>query len=199
MIDRCPVCGADYHGTPFCTGCGSRLIPPARPAPLPAPAAEPPASLPPIPVASAPAPFAGLGQRAVAFLLDAMMVGVTALGLGLAASAAWWIGAGSLPDGYWEDGFYVWWFILAGVLAIVYQTVFVGGEGQTPGKAALGIVVIDAGGRRRVGYGRAFVRALGYEVSWALAWLGYLWAIWDPCRQTWHDKMADTLVVRKNH
>jgi len=26
--------------------------------------------------------------------------------------------------------------------------------------------------------------------------LGFLWAFWDPKRETWHDKIAGTKVVR---
>jgi uncharacterized RDD family membrane protein YckC len=26
--------------------------------------------------------------------------------------------------------------------------------------------------------------------------MGYMWMLWDPERQTWHDKMAGSIVVR---
>jgi len=201
MTDRCPVCGAEYHGTPFCTACGARVIqPPSQPG-------EPPSSLPPDPAGAGfpgpavmrpPPPEPGsLPQRVLALVLDALVVSFTALGMTLAATAAWWAGAGRLPDGYWEEGFFAWWVVLTGFLGVAYSTVFIGGDGQTPGKAAVGIAVEDARGRRRVGYGRAFVRALGALVSGALLGLGFLWVLWDPRRRGWHDQMADTLVVRK--
>ena len=33
-------------------------------------------------------------------------------------------------------------------------------------------------------------------VSGLACGLGYLWMLWDPQRQTWHDKAAGTYVVR---
>jgi uncharacterized RDD family membrane protein YckC len=66
----------------------------------------------------------------------------------------------------------------------------------TPGKLVLGLRIVDAdtGGVPTVG--RFVLRYLGYLVSAIPLGLGYLWAIWDPRRQGWHDKMAGTLVVR---
>jgi uncharacterized RDD family membrane protein YckC len=27
--------------------------------------------------------------------------------------------------------------------------------------------------------------------------LGYLWMLWDPNKQTWHDKVAQSVVVKR--
>jgi len=40
------------------------------------------------------------------------------------------------------------------------------------------------------------VRALVGYLSVAAAGLGFLWCIWDSEQQTWHDKVAGTVVVR---
>ena len=42
------------------------------------------------------------------------------------------------------------------------------------------------------GVGRFFARIL----STIVCYLGYLWMLWDPQKQTWHDKMARTKVVK---
>jgi uncharacterized RDD family membrane protein YckC len=42
----------------------------------------------------------------------------------------------------------------------------------------------------------AFVRGLASVLSFGLLGLGYLWALKDPERQTWHDKIAGTYVVK---
>ena len=47
-----------------------------------------------------------------------------------------------------------------------------------------------------VQFTEALVRALGSIFSVAVAGLGWLWMLWDADRQTWHDKIAGTLVVR---
>jgi uncharacterized RDD family membrane protein YckC len=71
-----------------------------------------------------------------------------------------------------------------------------GKRGATPGKRLVGTRVVDAEeGNSPIGYRRAAVRRLGYIVGWACLLLGWLWLIWDPRHQAWHDKFADTVVV----
>jgi uncharacterized RDD family membrane protein YckC len=57
--------------------------------------------------------------------------------------------------------------------------------------------VIDfrAGSVQPIGYPRAFLRWLVSILSAIVAFLGYLWMIWDPQKQTWHDKAAGSVVV----
>jgi uncharacterized RDD family membrane protein YckC len=82
------------------------------------------------------------------------------------------------------------------LVAIAYFVILHGGpRGQTVGKRALGIRVIDAGAPGPIGYGRAFVRYLVEIVSAVVILLGYLWMLWDREKQTWHDKAARSLVV----
>ncbi len=77
-----------------------------------------------------------------------------------------------------------------------YYTYFEGGAtGQTLGKKALGIRVIDLGGGGAIGYGRGFIRWIGRIVSAIPFFLGYFWMLWDKEKQTWHDKFANTVVV----
>jgi uncharacterized RDD family membrane protein YckC len=80
---------------------------------------------------------------------------------------------------------------------IAYFTSFHGSTGQTPGDAALSIKVVDLrdGTGQPVGYVRAFVRWLGSILSALALFLGYFWMLWDPEKQTWHDKMAGSVVV----
>ena len=59
----------------------------------------------------------------------------------------------------------------------------------------LGIRAIDAATYGRVDYGKAFVRYLVAVVAQIPCYLGYFWMLWDPERQTWHDKAAKTFVV----
>jgi uncharacterized RDD family membrane protein YckC len=47
-----------------------------------------------------------------------------------------------------------------------------------------------------IDWGTATVRALGCFLSLLAAGLGFLWILWDPERQAWHDKIAGTVVVR---
>ena len=59
-----------------------------------------------------------------------------------------------------------------------------------------GIRVVGPGGANP-GYFRAAVReTIGKFVSWFACFLGFLWMLWDPQQQTWHDKICGTTVVR---
>ena len=81
-------------------------------------------------------------------------------------------------------------------LGIGYSVYFIGsGSGQTVGMRVLGIRAIDAATNGRVDYGKAFVRYLVAIVAQIPCYLGYFWMLWDPEKQTWHDKAAKTLVV----
>jgi uncharacterized RDD family membrane protein YckC len=81
------------------------------------------------------------------------------------------------------------------VISLGYFTYFHGATGQTPGNAAVGIRVLDADTGEVIGYGRAFIRWLVSIPSAIILLLGYLWMLWDPRRQTWHDKAAGSLPI----
>ena len=59
----------------------------------------------------------------------------------------------------------------------------------------MNIRVVDAQTAGRVDYGRCVVRYLVAFLSALALGLGYFWMLWDPRRQTWHDKAAGTVVV----
>ncbi|MHB8648154.1 MAG: RDD family protein [Thermomicrobiales bacterium] len=79
---------------------------------------------------------------------------------------------------------------------IIYEALLIAyWNGQAIGKEAMGIRV-DARGGQPVSVGMAFARSAMKLVSGAVLLLGYLWMLWDPKKQTWHDKVADTYVVQ---
>lgn len=88
-------------------------------------------------------------------------------------------------------------FFIQLALNILYFVYFIGERGQTLGKIALGIKVVRLDTIQVPGYGTAALREiLGKLVSTLTLGIGYLWMLWDPKRQTLHDKIAGTVVVR---
>lgn len=78
----------------------------------------------------------------------------------------------------------------------VYHTLFIGLKGQTPGKMALGIKVINERGEVP-GLGYAALREIpGKIISGIVILLGFIWVAFDSRKQAWHDKIARTYVVR---
>jgi uncharacterized RDD family membrane protein YckC len=78
---------------------------------------------------------------------------------------------------------------------LAYEIYFHGATGRTPGKRALRIRVVDRRSGAPIGYRRSAVRAFGRWVSAIPFYLGYVWMLWDPQKQCWHDRMANDVVV----
>ena len=66
----------------------------------------------------------------------------------------------------------------------------------TLGKKALGLKVTTLNGDR-ITFGQATGRHFGKWISAIILFWGYLMMIWDDQKQTLHDKMASTLVVKQ--
>jgi uncharacterized RDD family membrane protein YckC len=85
--------------------------------------------------------------------------------------------------------------IIGFVIPIAYCVMFWVRTGATPGKVALGVRVVSAGGGS-LRPGQSIVRYFGYLVSALVFCLGYLAMLWDDESRCWHDRMAGTRVIR---
>jgi uncharacterized RDD family membrane protein YckC len=87
--------------------------------------------------------------------------------------------------------------ILAFVATVVYFAKLEGGpRGQTVGKRALGIRVVDKYTGGPIGIGRGVGRYFARILSALACYLGYLWMLWDPEKQCWQDKLVNDYVVK---
>jgi uncharacterized RDD family membrane protein YckC len=96
--------------------------------------------------------------------------------------------------GEWNWG--AWWISYsAGMLSfsIAYTAVLTAMSGQTIGHEKAHIIVLDIEGKV-LNLQTALLRAAGSIISIIPLGLGYLWAIWDPKHQTWHDKWTKTMA-----
>lgn len=85
------------------------------------------------------------------------------------------------------------------LLGIAYYVYFHGSTGQTLGKKAMKIKVVDEATGAVIGYGRAFLR---WAVALGLTMLCYipgiidgLWPLFDKKRQSFHDKAVKSVVI----
>ena len=79
-----------------------------------------------------------------------------------------------------------------------YAVILTAWRGQTVGKMALGIQVVDRDGNIP-GIGAVLLREIvGKFLSGIALGLGYLWVAWDREKRGWHDHIAGTYVVRKS-
>ncbi|MCA1831934.1 MAG: RDD family protein [Actinomycetota bacterium] len=189
----------------FCANCGNELSDQAvacpncghpGPAATAAPRAYAPYSGAPVPFA---AELASWGQRVGASLLDGLITGAVAVVLIVVTIVT----AGS-SDTDSEPPAAFWLALVVGIvlLPFLYRAVMDGGDrGQTVGKMALGIQVRDAESGTPIGFGRGLLRVFIATILW---WLLYvpgivdvLFPLWDPRRQTIHDKVARSVVIRR--
>ncbi len=67
----------------------------------------------------------------------------------------------------------------------------------TPSKMLIGATIVDATTGLAPGTGQLIGRYLGYYVSVMPLFLGLLWIAFDKRKQGWHDKLANTVVIRR--
>ena len=148
--------------------------------------------------------YASFWRRVGGSLLDVVIVGVPTTILAITVSA---IIINSAPDvaftqeqlqeqqnaetaaGLSTIGIYL-------VTSLVY-IVLLNANGGTWGSRIRGMRLQHAETGENIGIGRAFVRYVVTIASGSVLYLGYLWCIWDDKKQTWHDKAANSVVVRK--
>ena len=85
--------------------------------------------------------------------------------------------------------------IISLVVPMLYEVIFVGLRGQTPGKVLLGLKIIRMDGGE-VDYVKAFIRWVGKLASGFLLGIGYIMAAFTANKRALHDLIAGTRVIR---
>ena len=85
------------------------------------------------------------------------------------------------------------------ILPVLYLVWFLSllRKGLTPGKRLMGLQVVDQHTGKIPGFGKMFIREIvGRFISGLAFGFGYFWAIFDRNGQAWHDKIANTVVLK---
>jgi len=69
-------------------------------------------------------------------------------------------------------------------------------KGATPGKMLIKATIVDEKTLQSPSTKQLFIRYWAYLLSALPLMLGYFWAGWDKKKQTWHDKLAHTVVIQ---
>lgn len=80
-------------------------------------------------------------------------------------------------------------------IKILYQTFFTMQYGASLGKIVMKIRVIELSTLSNPTFLCAFNRSVFRVVSEILFYLGFVWAMLDPYRRSWHDRTGRTLVI----
>jgi uncharacterized RDD family membrane protein YckC len=86
-------------------------------------------------------------------------------------------------------------FYLVALVVQGYNRWYLGGQGQSWGKMALNMRLISEDTGQPIGTLMAFVRDVCHIVDSIICYIGYLFPLWDPKRQTLADKIIRTIVV----
>ncbi len=143
-------------------------------------------------ISDAPVVYAGFWIRLLAVMIDAAVLSLFSTAV-YAAGVALMRMLAEDPDP--EKAVLIPQFIANALMEAFYFIYFHAVTGQTAGKKALGIKVVQRDGTP-VGWPRSAIRYLGSVVSMFAFCLGYFWVAVDSRKRGWHDKIADTLVIR---
>ncbi len=170
---------------------------PRPPYPPPPPVAPPQWVVPAEPVGPAPGVvFASHGGRLVAYIVDAILVGVivTAVTIALAILTGVLAVAGAVPLAALSGLFLI---VAVFVVSLGYFPYFWVNGGATPGMRIFNLRVVRDRDGGPLGWGEAILRLVGFWVSGAVFYLGFVWILIDKRRRGWHDLIAGTVMVQR--
>lgn len=127
-------------------------------------------------------------KRAMAFFIDEMLLSF------LLVIALWdsFINATTIEDTINITNTFILEYML---MKIIYQAFFVMQYGASVGKIIMKIRVIELRTVQTPNVINSLNRAIFRVISELIFYLGFLWGLLNPQKQTWHDLTAKTLVV----
>ncbi len=198
----CINCGARLEqDARFCHVCGTAVaaIPQMTAVAAPVAAQPPPAQTWPdwaasgVPVTVG--DYATFGERFVALIVDWIILSVCSWTVALVLGVAFYAAAGSSEATDTAAGGMM--FVFLVLAHWLYFAVLESSDWQaTVGKRAMKIVVTDERGRR-LSFARATGRSFARMLSGLFLFAGYLLAAFTARRQTLHDLLASTLVLKR--
>ena len=164
----------------------------------------PPPGYAPIQATAGQTTYAGFWIRVVARIVDAVLLGIPfAILFAIFAVAGGLFASTSNSNSQSSNGTaaalfggaFVLLYLLALAVTFGYWIYFWGKSGETIGMRLLHLRVIDANTGASIGYGRATIRLLMTFVNTWACYIGWIWVAFDPRKQGWHDKVANSVVV----
>ncbi|SHE73568.1 Uncharacterized membrane protein YckC, RDD family [Lampropedia hyalina DSM 16112] len=135
--------------------------------------------------------YAGFWIRVAASIIDSLLIACLTTPLAYLFYGAEYWSSDDLAAGPVD-------VLLTWVLPAVAVVLFWLYRQATPGKMLFGLRVVDARSGATLGVGQAIGRYLAYFVAAIPLLLGLIWVAFDGRKQGWHDKLAGTVVVKKD-
>jgi uncharacterized RDD family membrane protein YckC len=129
-------------------------------------------------------PKAGFWLRFVAYLCDGIMVWLVSIPFAIfSASTTGTVAALSQSTQF--------------VVTFIVLAYWIGNQGGSPLRRKLGVLILDQDDGSFIGQRRAAIRIMMSWVSGLVFLLGYLTMLRNPQSQTWHDRVARSVVVKR--
>lgn len=140
-----------------------------------------------IPVNPRPIEYAGFVSRAIALMLD-FLIFVPVVIFIIFFRAFIYRASPTVQTGYL--------LLIIPCLLPLYHIILLKRYGTTLGKRLMRLKVVSQTGNQ-LALGQIILReTVGKIVSTSLFDLGYLWVLFDPKKQSWHDKISNTYVIK---
>jgi uncharacterized RDD family membrane protein YckC len=136
--------------------------------------------------------YAGFWIRVAANVLDALIIGAVNRAMVATGSGAW-VGITDTAIGTGPGNYDITTPLLVIVVVIGFWIFW----GATPGKMILRLRIVDALTGQRAKAWQCIGRYFMALLALAPVGIGYFWILIDPRKQGWHDKIVNTLVVRR--
>jgi uncharacterized RDD family membrane protein YckC len=182
VMPYCQKCGnALPEGAKYCPVCGTAVAMEEAPAAPTMPTAPATPSAPPV---AAGLELAYWGERFVAWLIDAVIIGVIVGILGLFVTLTWWSG--------WPS--WIPFFNFNGIFLFLYWLFMDGAYGQSFGKMVMRLKVTRLDGSQ-IGMGNAALESVGKAFLLPLdCILG--WILYPRRRQRLFNHLSETIVIK---
>ena len=133
--------------------------------------------------------YVGFWKRTVAVLVDTFLIILVTLPI-----LIWVYGIEYLNNEHMEKGSFD--FIINYVFPTIAVILLWKYYQATPGKMIFKATIVDAKTGGKPTLKQWIIRYLGYFVSLLPLGLGYFWVAFDKKKQSFHDKLANTLVIQ---
>ena len=135
--------------------------------------------------------YAGFWIRTGAAIIDSILLLIIIMPILTAIYGSdYWLGE-QLINGTWD-------VFLNYIFPAIAVLVFWSYKSATPGKMGTKLTIVDAKTGAKPTTQQFIIRYIGYYVATIPLGLGILWVAFDKRKQGWHDKIANTVVIRNN-
>lgn len=133
--------------------------------------------------------YGGFWVRVMASIIDSILMAIIIYPILMSIYGKDYFSSTHLVNGSLDALFS---YVLPAVVVVLFWVY----RSATPGKMAFGLKIVHAETLGKPTSGQLILRYLGYYVCIIPLFLGLFWVAFDKRKQGWHDKMANTVVVK---